>query len=272
MKMLITGASGYVGSSVYKFLKNKNLDVTGLYKNNKLFDELIYADLTSKESIKEVVAKVKPDVIIHTAADAHTNTCEQNPDYARRLNVEGTRNMVDLCMENNIRLIYVSTFGCFNKNKDSVYLKTKSEAEEIVKTLNNYVVVRLSIAMGTSPNSESSNFYNDLLKSSKLKNDFIADSDWKFEISYLKYVNEALEKIIGNKQINETMIPLIVHGETSRYEIARRLLTPKGLNVVEVKSNRIIPPIIINEDIYERFGLQRHSLDEAIASMTEEMK
>lgn len=272
MKVLITGASGYVGSSIYKFLEKKNLSVIGLYKNHKLFDELVYADLTSKESTDEVVAKTNPDVIIHTAADAHTNTCEQNPDYARKLNVDGTRNIVNICSKNNIRIIYISTFGCFNKDKDSVYLKTKSEAEEIVKSLNNYVIVRLSIAMGASPNSESSNFYNDLLKSTKLKKDFIADSDWKFEISYLKYVNEALEKIIGNKHINETMIPLIVHGETSRYEIARRLLTPKGLNVVEVKSNRIIPPIIINEDIYERFGLQRHSLDEAIASMTEEMK
>lgn len=272
MKVLITGASGYVGSSIYKFLKNKNLNVTGLYKNHKLFDELIYADLTSKESINEVVVKIKPDVIIHTAADAHTNTCEQNPDYARQINVEGTQNIVNLCSKNNIRIIYISTFGCFNKNKDSVYLKTKSEAEEIIKSLNNYVIVRLSIVMGSSPNSESSNFYNDLLKSAKLKNDFVADSDWKFEISYLKYVCEGLEKIISDKQINETMIPLIVHGETSRYEIAKRLLSPKGINVVEVKSNRIIPPIVIDEDIYERFGLKRHNLDEAITSMIKEMK
>ena len=41
MKVLITGASGYVGSKIYKDLKENGYEAIGLYNNNKLFDDLV---------------------------------------------------------------------------------------------------------------------------------------------------------------------------------------------------------------------------------------
>lgn len=258
LKILITGASGYVGSRIYKDLKDAGFDVVGTFNNTTLFEELIKADLTDSQQVKDLIAEVKPQVIVHTAADAHTNTCEQNPDFAQKLNVEGTRYLVDEAKLHAIRFIHLSTFACFNENASSVYAKTKIQAEKMVEKLENYVIIRLSMVVGLSPNQVSKNFYNDLLQAYKANVPFEADSSWQFEMSYLGNVLKLIKQIINMPEVKQVMVPYADEGITSKYNIAKDLL---GGKVKEIVSNRVIPLPDLDLTVFDKYCQDPQNLD-----------
>ena len=67
IKILITGADGYIGNCLFHFLKKK-YDVKGLDKK-KLFNSSIYkCNILNTKKIDKILSKVKPNLIIHLAA------------------------------------------------------------------------------------------------------------------------------------------------------------------------------------------------------------
>ncbi len=272
MKILLTEASGYIGAKIYQDLKSKGFDITGLYYRNQIFNDLVKANIKQQQDVENIVNKFNPGLIIHSAADAHTDTCEQDPVNAQQLNIEATRFVADLCKKNNLRLINISTFACFNKNPTSVYPKTKIAAEEIVRQLNDYVILRFSLTVGLSPNTKSKNFYNDLITAYQNKSVFVADSSWKLEMSYLGHITEVISTIIHNPKINKVMIPVIEHGKTSRYQIAKDLLEKHGVQVVEVDKHRHIPLARADQSIYAKYGFKKHTYTESIEQMRQELQ
>jgi dTDP-4-dehydrorhamnose reductase len=268
LKILITGASGYVGSRIYKDLKDAGFNVVGTFNSTKLFDELVKIDLTDSQQVKDLIAEVNPQIIIHTAADAHTNTCEQYPDYAQKINTEATKYLVDEAKLHAIRFIHLSTFACFNENASSVYAKTKIQAEKLVESLEDYVIIRLSMVVGLSPNRTSKNFYNDLLQACKADITFEADSSWQFEMSYLGNVVNLMKQIISKHEIKQVMIPYADEGLTSKYNIAKDLL---GGKAIETVSNRSIPLPELDLSVFDSYHLERGKYELCIEDMRREL-
>lgn len=271
-RILLTGASGYVGARIYKDIKSTGYDIKGLYHNNKIFDDLVKVDIKNYKDVEDIMNSVKPKILIHCAADAHTNTCEQDPNNAYELNVEATRKVVEIAKTQKIRVIYISTFACFKPNPSNVYAKTKVAAENLVKELKDYVILRLSMVTGLSPNTSSQNFYNDLIKAYKTKLAIDADSDWKFEMTYLGHVSEVVERTINMPTINNVVIPVIEQGVTSKYEIALDLFKGFDVDINETKSGRIIPLVEIDSEVYSKFNLIKHNYKESIKLMRKELE
>lgn len=269
MKILVTGASGYLGSAIYKNLLEKEFNVVGTYLNTRRFDELVHVDLTSCHQVTSLIEKVNPQVIIHTAADAHTSTCESNPEYAKKINVLTTQYLANEAKAKNIRFIHISTFSCYNANPTSIYQKTKLEAESILKELNDYLILRLSVVVGLSPNTKSKNFYNDLIKAHIEGAHFEADSSWQFEMSYLGNVAKLIMQLLNKPEITKRTIPYVDEGITSRYQIAKDLL---GENVIEATSNRIIPLPELDLTPFKKYGLYRGNYKDCITRMKEELE
>src|SRR5579872_7264501 len=97
--ILVTGANGQLAKSVLEvFPKNR------LYLFSK--DEL---DVTDKDQLRKTIIKYHPQIIFHFASLTRGDDCEKNPKLAHRINVQGTRNIVDICKEYNIMLVFVST-------------------------------------------------------------------------------------------------------------------------------------------------------------------
>lgn len=269
-KILITGASGYVGSRIYQDLKKENYQVVGLYNTTKLFDDLIQADITNKEEVKKIFDIENPNIVIHLAANAHSRPCEEAPEQAHLLNVEATKHIAEIAKEKNIRVIYISTFACYNPS--NVYGKTKHEAEEIIKELKDYIIIRLSLVVGLSPNTQNHNFFNDLLKALKSKQAMEADMSWEFEMSSLNHLSEIIRKIIGRDDINRVTIPLVERGVTSRYKIAKKILEKFNIEVKEVNQNRVIPIPDFDESICAKLNLSSKSYDESIEQVIKELE
>ena len=86
MRILVTGASGLLGL-------NLSLGMIGTHTivgadRNKLSGtpfELVKADLLEPEACSRSIDEVRPDAIIHPAANANVDACESDPDGARLL-------------------------------------------------------------------------------------------------------------------------------------------------------------------------------------------
>lgn len=99
-KILVTGGNGRFA----KILK-KNNRVLNLY-----FADKIECNILKFNSIIEIIKKVKPKVILHTAGLSRPMSMhEQNISKSIDLNIIGTANVTKVCSKKNIKLIYFST-------------------------------------------------------------------------------------------------------------------------------------------------------------------
>jgi len=182
-KILITGGAGYVGSVLVPILLEKgyyirvidNLmyGVSSLLSCfiNKNF-EFIKGDITSKEVIQNVLKDI--DFIIHLAAIVGYPACKLNPKLAKRVNIDGTRNILEKKRKDQL-LIYSSTGSNYGIVKDricteetplnpiSVYGKTKTEAEELIAISDNFITFRFATAFGLSPRLRLDLLINDFV-------------------------------------------------------------------------------------------------------------
>ena len=146
-KLLITGASGFVGSRVVARWRNEYAVLAPSHAE---------LDITDRESVDGYFLQHTPDVVVHLAALSNTGYCEQNPDESNRVNVEGAANIARAAALCRARLIFFSSDQVYNGNLESgllgedvpvapenVYGRHKLEAEERVLYFNpNTVVLR----------------------------------------------------------------------------------------------------------------------------------
>ncbi len=160
MNILLTGASGLIGSHVKEYLQNKNA-------GNIFAPESRDLDVTSKESVDNYFSLHIPDIIIHCAAYTDVSGGElqrnNNEGSAWKINVDGTKNIVSAVRDHDAKLIHISTDVIFSGKKDdpgpyaenhpaetnsdrvSWYGWTKAEAEKIiVDDAGKYAIVRIS--------------------------------------------------------------------------------------------------------------------------------
>ncbi|MBD1174362.1 UDP-glucose 4-epimerase [Pelagibacterales bacterium SAG-MED01] len=143
IKILITGASGYIGSCLYFYLKQK-FRVLGVDKINNKFKLIKKCDLTNSKKLDRFLRKEKPNLIVHLAAQSLVDeTINKNKYYLN--NVVATKNLVNVMKKNNLNnLIFSSTAALYkynNKvlneksriNPKSTYARTKNECEKIIR-------------------------------------------------------------------------------------------------------------------------------------------
>ena len=99
MKVMVTGSSGYIGSTMCKLLKtsNSNNFVIGVdckENTHKYLNEFYYCDINDKSMIANAVIKYKPDAIFHFAASADVSLSVQNPALFYENNIGATSQMM----------------------------------------------------------------------------------------------------------------------------------------------------------------------------------
>jgi dTDP-4-dehydrorhamnose reductase len=155
MKILVTGANGFLGQHLCLHLAAKGLDVIATGRGAcriPLQDNIIYeqAELTNKSDVEDILSRHKPDVVVHTAAMSKPDECNNNRELAIEVNVDATKNLLD---SSDTHFIYISTDFIFGEDgphsEDEVpnplnfYGETKLMAEEAVKSSEGlYTIVR----------------------------------------------------------------------------------------------------------------------------------
>lgn len=190
--VLITGAAGYIASSVIDILlKDGGYKVVGFDNNFKnscdtllpfITDpnfEFVMGDITEYDAIKNVCDKYEPDYILHAAALVGYPICEKYKELAYLVNVVGTAAVID-AKATDTKLIFCSTGSLYKPGQavcdetaviepPSHYGRTKEQGELIVLEDENSIVLRFGTAMGVSKNNIRVNLLtNDLTYQSYL--------------------------------------------------------------------------------------------------------
>lgn len=125
-KILVTGGSGYIGSCFSK-IASKNFEIFTLDKKNKnqfLNQKNIFhikCDLTEYKKLKKKLLIIKPDVIVHLAAQSTIDFINQRKKYYYRDNIAGTKNIVKLSKLLNVaKFIFSSTAAVYKQNKNQL--------------------------------------------------------------------------------------------------------------------------------------------------------
>ncbi len=114
MKVLITGASGFIGRSfVDSITKEENLVVTGIGRRNIDLPDYISHDLRNP---LDFLPGYRPDVVIHGAA--LSSPWGSKGDFYEN-NVKATANVVDFCEKRSVkRLVYISSSSVYYNDND----------------------------------------------------------------------------------------------------------------------------------------------------------
>lgn len=172
MKVLVLGASGFLGGVLYKKLKeNTDSWVLGTYCNMKKDDDFIKLDVTNGIEVKTFLEHLNPDVVVW---------CLMGKKNEKQLIDEGMPNIL-----NNIRkcckIIFMSTNAVFSEGngdfseenipayKDSksaiaLYSNAKIDGEKLVMTHENHIIIRPGAIYGQDVNGKWDKRINKLIE------------------------------------------------------------------------------------------------------------
>ena len=191
MRVLITGASGLLGANVALEAAGAGHEVVGVRHSSPLQTDAfttLSVDLLDEDAIGGLIERVRPEWVIHCAAIADLEACEQQPELARRLNSEVPGILAEKCREGGarqraVRLLHVSTDAVFDgqkgdyvetdePNPQNVYAETKLAGERAVAAADPDALVARVNLFGYSPSGKRSlaeHFLYNLIAGNDLK-------------------------------------------------------------------------------------------------------
>jgi CDP-6-deoxy-D-xylo-4-hexulose-3-dehydrase len=112
MKVLIIGASGFLGQELYQEF-SENHETFGTYCNHQTHN-LLKLDITKREDVNAVLSLINPDIVIQPAAQPWVDFCEQQPEESYKTNVQGAYHVIDWCQQHKKKYVFVSTDYVFD--------------------------------------------------------------------------------------------------------------------------------------------------------------
>ena len=148
MKSLITGIAGFVGPHLAEHLLNNKHEVFGVDITKKKIENVIsyQTDILDRESLFSVMRKIKPDYVFHLAAQSSVEKSFSQPEFTKKVNVDGTKNLLDSILSAGIKptILTVSSAQIYGfpkqlpiteqhpLNPQSPYAKSRLEQEKLV--------------------------------------------------------------------------------------------------------------------------------------------
>ena len=142
VKILVTGAAGFIGYHLSKRLLNDDYDVVGIDNLNDYYDVKLKhdrlnllkgnsgfsfhkLDISNKEKIERIFKINKIDYVIHLAAQAGVRYSIENPDVYIQSNIIGTYNILEMCRHYPVKhLLYASSSSVYGANKKVPFEET----------------------------------------------------------------------------------------------------------------------------------------------------
>ena len=165
MKILVTGASGFIGSFIVKEALDRGMEVWAAVRKSSSREYLsdkrinfIELDLSSEDRLREQLTGHTFDYVVHAAG---VTKCSNPADF-RKVNTEGTRNLVNAIINMGIpikRMVFISSLSVFGAIREKMpyaeicnqdtpqpnteYGRSKLEAEKYIDSLESFPCVTL---------------------------------------------------------------------------------------------------------------------------------
>ena len=193
MKLLVTGYKGQLGFDVVNEAKSRGIDAVGVD-----IDEM---DITNAQQVNDVIKAGNYDAVVHCAAWTAVDKAEEPElfDKVMEVNATGTENIVNVCKELNIPIMYFSTDYVFdgqgttpwneydNRNPLNVYGQSKYRGELAVEAYPKHFIIRIAWVFGKNGN----NFIKTMIRLGKERgaasvvNDQIGNPTYTFDLAKL---------------------------------------------------------------------------------------
>ena len=150
-RVLVTGASGMLGSDLVPVLAGAGLEVYARGKSD--------LDITSEPDVSRAFHEIRPEIVVNCAAFTKVDESESDP-RAFAVNGRAVAQLADHCLRQNARLVQVSTDFVFDGEKASPYVeddavaplsaygRSKREGEEAAQRVPASLIVRSSWLFG----------------------------------------------------------------------------------------------------------------------------
>ncbi len=240
-KILVTGATGFLGSRILDFYSNK-YDICAPTHSEM--------DITNEDNVFSVFDKYKPDIVVHCAAVSDVGLCEKEPEKSYKINVEGSINIAKASKTYQAKCIICSSdqvyFGSTMEGAHSeeeelqpfnLYGQEKLKAEQECLNINpDCVLLRLSWMYDVRAirEGEHGDFFRNLLPQ-------ISGSG---ELSYPIYdkrgitdVNEVVENLEKTFQIAGGVYNFGAPNDKDTYHTIYEVFSNVGLDVSRLRKN-----------------------------------
>jgi len=249
-KILITGGTGSLGTALTKKLLETDVEVIRIYSRDELKQtqmqskftdsrlRFLIGDIRDEQRLSRALENI--DTVIHAAALKHVPVAEYNPFEAVKTNVYGSQNLIETCLNNNVKTVIAigtdKAVAPFN-----TYGATKFLMERLFVSANYYkgnrdikfVCVRYGNVLG-SRGSIVPTFVNQIRNGKKIT---ITDpSMTRFNITMDQAI-ELIFRALNNSQGGEVFVPKLKAYKVSDIKDAILELL-KGNNETEIISAR----------------------------------
>lgn len=202
MRIYITGHRGFLGSRLLNELK--------------LFHEIyvkdLYINVDSYAYYEKWLSSLKPDVVIHCAAETNVTRCEIRHNLANEKNIFTTQFLVDIVRKINSTFIFISSDQVYHRlinsgretekcQPENYYGYTKIVGEKIViDNLNKYYILRISMQLGANEGKYGKNknqLLNKLIHSAQKRRLITCDKNSYRSYTYIYDTVEAIKNILS---------------------------------------------------------------------------
>ncbi|NOT52678.1 MAG: SDR family oxidoreductase [Chitinophagaceae bacterium] len=217
MKVLVTGANGFLGHYLIQQLLQKKYEVIATGKGDPCLSytghenfQYVSMDFTDPFAVHDVFEKYAPEMVVHAGALSRVDECEQNQWEAYRANVEGTVTMLINAEAQRSFFIFISTDFIFDGKKGmykeedepgpvNFYGKTKLEAEEAVKEYEHSWAILRTILVYGKPHSSKDNILTNVKRKLEKGEEYKVVNDQVRTPTYVEDLAAAIVSAIERK-------------------------------------------------------------------------
>ncbi len=241
MRVVVTGATGFLGAVVSELLRERGHEVVcvGLSRAGRGTRKL---DITNASACAAMMEETRPRATVHLAAIANPDLCERDRQRARRINIDGTSNLVHTAPK-GIHFVLASTDYVFDgegppydeespKSPINVYGRTKSEAEEVVEAeTDDHLILRLPVLYSAAP-ARPGRFVEAAIRAVNSQK-IIELDDWQMQCPTLAQdVARALELLVTSEQ--RGCFHISAREATTKFQFAMKTAEWLGLSAAHL--------------------------------------
>lgn len=242
-KMLITGASGFLGSRILKFYQNQYELYTPSHQE---------MDITDEAAVLTIFEREHPELVIHCAAISDTGKCEREPDLSWKINVDGCRNIAKAaktigakCLICSSDQVYFGSDSMEPHTEDeelspaNVYGREKLQAEiDCLKVNPDCVLLRLAWMYDIE--SSNPNEHGDFIRTLLVK--LAAKEPLSYPIHDVRGITDVKEVVRNLQKAFELPGGVYNFGSPNKYntyQTVEILFTETGLDVEQLHKNEV---------------------------------
>lgn len=235
IRIAIIGSRGQLGTDLVKVLQQ-----SGRYQVFPLSHAEV--ECTEPDSVKVILTKLNPEIVVNCAAFVRVDECEDRPDEAFKVNSLGALYVARACTELNALCVYISTDYVFDGKKEEPYIEddppypinvygtSKLAGEYLVsQSCPEWLIVRMASLFGKEgARGKGGNFVETILAKAQAGEPLRVVNDIRMSPTYTYDAAQVLELLI--RQGETGLFHVTNSGSCTWYEFARKTLELVGIN------------------------------------------